>query len=50
MFSVELKTVGAGESEVIGAEKRFVENEPIRLDDQLKRCQLLTGTLATLKK
>merc|ERR1719513_9877 len=38
------------ESEVIRSEFDFVENEPIRLEKQLKRCQQLTATLFTLKK
>lgn len=49
-FSVELKSVGLCESEVICSEKNFLDHEPIRLDEQLKRCQQLTSTLFTLKK
>uniref|UniRef100_F6RBF6 Actin interacting protein 3-like C-terminal domain-containing protein n=1 Tax=Ciona intestinalis TaxID=7719 RepID=F6RBF6_CIOIN len=46
----EIRTVGAGETEVIYAEEKFVEAEPTRLDEQLKRCRQLTATLFTLKK
>ena len=46
----ELRTVGAAETEVIYAEEKFTEAEPIRLDEQLKRCKQLTATLFTLKK
>ncbi|XP_076823798.1 uncharacterized protein LOC143469837 isoform X3 [Clavelina lepadiformis] len=46
----EIRAVGSGENEVIFAEEKFIEAEPPRLDDQLKRCKQLTATLFTLKK
>merc|ERR1719427_1469975 len=49
-LSNEIKSVAMSESEVIRSEFDFVENEPIRLEKQLKRCQQLTATLFTLKK
>jgi len=42
--------VTAAETEVIYAEEKFAEAEPMRLDEQLKRCKQLTATLFTLKK
>jgi len=49
-FANELKSVAASETEVICAEKCFVNNEPQRLDEQLKRCKQLTETLLCLKR
>ena len=46
----EMDSVGAAEMELIHAEKKFTESEPLRLDKQLKRCRQLTATLLTLKK
>jgi len=46
----EIRTVGASENDVIVAEERFIDTEPARLDEQLKRCKQLTATLLTLKK
>jgi len=46
----EMKSVMAGEMEVVVHEEKFIKEEPVRLDDSLKRCKKLTGTLFTLKR
>nr|XP_039261678.1 uncharacterized protein LOC120337846 isoform X2 [Styela clava] len=46
----EMRTVGTAETEVIIQEEKFMDTEPARLDEQLKRCKQLTQTLFTLKK
>ncbi|GAB6033402.1 hypothetical protein CHUAL_013163 [Chamberlinius hualienensis] len=45
-----LKSVMAAEMEVIIREERFLKEEPERLENALRRCKKLTGTLVTLKR
>ncbi|XP_006817356.1 coiled-coil domain-containing protein CG32809-like, partial [Saccoglossus kowalevskii] len=45
----DMKRVMSGEMEVVVQEERFIKEEPVRLDQCLKRCKKLTGTLFTLK-
>ncbi|KAL4222674.1 Actin interacting protein 3 [Mactra antiquata] len=45
-----LKHVMAAEMEVIVREEKFLKEEPERLDNSLKKCKKLTGTLFTLKR
>ncbi|XP_048755804.2 coiled-coil domain-containing protein AGAP005037-like isoform X5 [Ostrea edulis] len=46
----DLKQVMAGEMEVVVNEERFLKEEPEVIEDALKRCKRLTGTLFTLKR
>ncbi|KAK3108044.1 hypothetical protein FSP39_000035 [Pinctada imbricata] len=50
MLQKELKSVMAGEMEVVIKEERFLKDEPDTIDEALKRCKRLTGTLFTLKR
>ncbi|XP_053373818.1 SRC kinase signaling inhibitor 1-like isoform X4 [Mercenaria mercenaria] len=45
-----LKFVMAAEMEVIVREEKFLKEEPEKLDNSLKKCKKLTGTLFTLKR
>ncbi|XP_052798241.1 coiled-coil domain-containing protein CG32809-like isoform X5 [Mya arenaria] len=45
-----LKHVMAAEMEVIVREEKWLKDEPERLDNSLKKCKKLTGTLFTLKR
>ncbi|XP_071038407.1 coiled-coil domain-containing protein AGAP005037 isoform X5 [Parasteatoda tepidariorum] len=45
-----LKTIMAVEMEVVVREEKFLKDEPERLENALKRCKKLTGTLVTLKR
>ncbi|XP_050418779.1 coiled-coil domain-containing protein CG32809 isoform X4 [Patella vulgata] len=45
-----MKSVMAGEMEVVVTEEKFLKEEPDRIDGSLKRCKKLTGTLYTLKR
>ncbi|XP_014669090.1 PREDICTED: coiled-coil domain-containing protein AGAP005037-like isoform X17 [Priapulus caudatus] len=46
----QLKTIMDAEMEVVVREEKFLKEEPDRLDNALKRCKRLTGTLFTLKR
>lgn len=46
----DLKKVMAGEMEVVVNEEKFLKEEPESIEDALKRCKRLTGTLFTLKR
>lgn len=46
----DLKKVMAGEMEVVVNEEKFLKEEPDSIEDALKRCKRLTGTLFTLKR
>nr|XP_022305716.1 coiled-coil domain-containing protein CG32809-like isoform X4 [Crassostrea virginica] len=46
----DLKRVMAGEMEVVVNEEKFLKEEPESVEDALKRCKRLTGTLFTLKR
>lgn len=46
----DLKQVMAGEMEVVVNEEKFLKEEPDSIEDALKRCKRLTGTLFTLKR
>ncbi|GIY10274.1 coiled-coil domain-containing protein AGAP005037 [Caerostris darwini] len=45
-----LKTIMAVEMEVVVREEKFLKDEPERLENALRRCKKLTGTLVTLKR
>ncbi|XP_071040803.1 coiled-coil domain-containing protein AGAP005037 isoform X10 [Parasteatoda tepidariorum] len=45
-----LKSVMAAEMEVVVREEKFLKDEPDRLENALRRCKKLTGTLVTLKR
>ncbi|CAN7997783.1 unnamed protein product, partial [Ixodes pacificus] len=45
-----LKTVMGAEMEVVVREEKFLKEEPERLENALRRCKKLTGTLVTLKR
>uniref|UniRef100_T1IL96 Actin interacting protein 3-like C-terminal domain-containing protein n=1 Tax=Strigamia maritima TaxID=126957 RepID=T1IL96_STRMM len=45
-----LKTVMTAEMEVVVQEEKFLKDEPERLENALRRCKKLTGTLVTLKR
>ncbi|XP_055947230.1 coiled-coil domain-containing protein AGAP005037-like isoform X4 [Argiope bruennichi] len=45
-----LKSVMAAEMEVVVREEKFLKEEPDRLENALRRCKKLTGTLVTLKR
>ncbi|XP_055940640.1 coiled-coil domain-containing protein AGAP005037-like isoform X4 [Argiope bruennichi] len=45
-----LKTIMAVEMEVVCREEKFLKDEPERLENALRRCKKLTGTLVTLKR
>jgi len=45
-----MKTVLVGEVEVVVQEEKFLKDEPHRLENALKRCKKLSGTLYTLKR
>ncbi|XP_060552651.1 sickle tail protein-like isoform X4 [Ruditapes philippinarum] len=45
-----LKFVMSAEMEVIIREEKFLKEEPEKLDNSLKKCKKLTGTLFTLKR
>ncbi|XP_067650277.1 coiled-coil domain-containing protein CG32809-like isoform X21 [Haliotis asinina] len=46
----QLKSVMAGEMEIVVQEEKFLKEEPEKLEADLKRCKKLTGTLYTLKR
>lgn len=46
----QMKKVMSGEMEVVIKEERFLKDEPDRIEEALKRCKRLTGTLFTLKR
>ena len=50
LLKAELQELGMAELETIYAEEKFIKSEPVRLEDQLRRCKQLTSTLLTLKK
>ncbi|XP_072028915.1 SRC kinase signaling inhibitor 1-like isoform X3 [Amphiura filiformis] len=45
-----MKAVMSGEMNIVVQEESFLKNEPGKLDEFLKRCKKLTGTLFTLKR
>ncbi|XP_065289117.2 coiled-coil domain-containing protein AGAP005037-like isoform X6 [Dermacentor albipictus] len=45
-----LKSVMGAEMEVVVREEKFLKEEPERLENALRRCKKLTGTLVTLKR
>ncbi|XP_071157969.1 coiled-coil domain-containing protein CG32809-like isoform X4 [Mytilus edulis] len=45
-----MKKVMSGEMEVVIKEEKFLKDEPDRIEEALKRCKRLTGTLFTLKR
>ncbi|KAG1711207.1 Coiled-coil domain-containing protein [Nymphon striatum] len=45
-----LKIIMAAEMDVIVREEKFLKEEPERLENALRRCKKLTGTLVTLKR
>ncbi|XP_052094778.1 coiled-coil domain-containing protein CG32809-like isoform X4 [Mytilus californianus] len=45
-----MKKVMSGEMEVVINEEKFLKDEPDRIEEALKRCKRLTGTLFTLKR
>ncbi|XP_067130546.1 coiled-coil domain-containing protein AGAP005037-like isoform X4 [Centruroides vittatus] len=45
-----MKTVMTAEMEVVIREEKFLKEEPDRLENALRRCKKLTGTLVTLKR
>ncbi|XP_076361917.1 coiled-coil domain-containing protein AGAP005037-like isoform X4 [Tachypleus tridentatus] len=45
-----LKAVMSAEMEVVVKEEKFLKDEPERLENALRRCKKLTGTLVTLKR
>ncbi|KAK3603670.1 hypothetical protein CHS0354_017390 [Potamilus streckersoni] len=45
-----MKQIMAGEMEIVVKEERFLKEEPEKLENCLKRCKRLTGTLFTLKR
>ncbi|XP_033639198.1 uncharacterized protein LOC117299789 isoform X2 [Asterias rubens] len=46
----KMKAVMQGEMEVVVKEENFIKDEPGKLDDYMKRCKKVTGTLCTLKR
>lgn len=46
----QMKKVMSGEMEVVINEEKFLKDEPDRIEEALKRCKRLTGTLFTLKR
>ncbi|XP_074659527.1 uncharacterized protein LOC141912207 [Tubulanus polymorphus] len=46
----EMKSVMAGEMEIVVREETFLREEPEHIDNCLRRCKKLTGTLYTLKR
>ncbi|KAK2162424.1 hypothetical protein LSH36_99g07034 [Paralvinella palmiformis] len=46
----DMKTVMQGEMKIVVEEEKFIREEPDKLDNSLKRCKKLTGTLATLRR
>ncbi|XP_061179788.1 coiled-coil domain-containing protein AGAP005037-like isoform X2 [Saccostrea echinata] len=46
----DLKKVMAGEMEIVVTEEKFLKEEPEAIEEALKRCKRLTGTLFTLKR
>ena len=49
-MKIELQAVEEAELEAIYEKENFLKSEPLRIDEQLKRCRQLTSTLLTLKK
>ncbi|XP_028967680.1 coiled-coil domain-containing protein AGAP005037 [Galendromus occidentalis] len=45
-----MKTVISAEMETVVREEKFLKEEPERLENALRRCKKLTGTLVTLKR
>lgn len=45
-----MKAVISGEMETVVREEKFLKEEPERLENALRRCKKLTGTLVTLKR
>ncbi|OQR70502.1 Coiled-coil domain-containing protein-like, partial [Tropilaelaps mercedesae] len=45
-----MKTVISSEMETVVREEKFLKEEPERLENALRRCKKLTGTLVTLKR
>ncbi|XP_053200866.1 coiled-coil domain-containing protein AGAP005037-like isoform X2 [Panonychus citri] len=45
-----LKTIITHEMEIVVREEKFLTEEPDRLENALRRCKKLTGTLVTLKR
>lgn len=50
IFQETMKTVISSEMETVVREEKFLKEEPERLENALRRCKKLTGTLVTLKR
>ncbi|XP_025093932.1 coiled-coil domain-containing protein AGAP005037-like isoform X3 [Pomacea canaliculata] len=49
-IQTSLKNVMSAEMEIVVKEERFLKEEPAKIEEALKRCKKLTGTLYTLKR
>lgn len=45
-----LRNILSNEMEMVVREEKFLKDEPDRLENALRRCKKLTGTLVTLKR